>query len=176
MTTFHTANVAGLDVFYRQAGDPSRPKLLLLGGFPSSSHQFRNLMPALADRFHVLSLDYPGVGNTDMPDPALWDCTFDHRVGEADRREQAVNDLGQVGETGGLARVAQRGCQAARRDRTHWLRAKGGGAGGPVARYRRTSPTPDPGDGVGSRVVRRSDRRRFRRLLGCRQSAHHRLA
>ena len=78
MTTFHTAEVQGLSVFYRQAGDPSKPKLLLLGGFPSSSHQFRDLIPALADRFHVLSLDYPGFGNTDMPDPATWDYTFDH--------------------------------------------------------------------------------------------------
>ena len=51
---------------------------MLLGGFPASSHQFRNLIPALADRFHVLSPDYPGFGNTDMPDPATWDYTFDH--------------------------------------------------------------------------------------------------
>ena len=78
MTTFHTAQVEGLSVFYRQAGDPSSPKLLLLGGFPASSHQFRNLIPALAERFHVLSPDYPGFGNTDMPDPATWDYTFDH--------------------------------------------------------------------------------------------------
>ncbi len=78
MTTFHTAQVEGLSVFYRQAGDPSSPKLLLLGGFPASSHQFRNLIPALAERFHVLSPDYPGFGNTDMPDPASWDYTFDH--------------------------------------------------------------------------------------------------
>ena len=63
-----TAQVDGLSVFYREAGDPANPKLLLLGGFPASSHQFRNLIPALADRFHVLSPDYPGFGNTDMPD------------------------------------------------------------------------------------------------------------
>ena len=94
MTTFHTAQVHGLDVFYRQAGDPSLPKLLLLGGFPSSSHQFRNLIPALADRFHVLSLDYPGFGNTDMPDPATWDYTFDHLA------EVVDGLLTQVGFTG----------------------------------------------------------------------------
>ncbi len=63
-----TADVQGLSVFYREAGDPTSPKLLLLGGFPASSHQFRNLIPALADRFHVLSPDYPGFGNTEMPD------------------------------------------------------------------------------------------------------------
>jgi pimeloyl-ACP methyl ester carboxylesterase len=78
VTTFHTTEVQGLNVFHREAGDPANPKLLVLGGFPASSHQFRNLIPALADRFHVLSPDYPGFGNTDMPDPAEWDYTFDH--------------------------------------------------------------------------------------------------
>jgi pimeloyl-ACP methyl ester carboxylesterase len=78
MTTHHTVEVDGLNVFYRQAGDPANPKMLLLGGFPASSHQFRDLIPALAERFHVLSPDYPGFGNTDMPDPAEWDYTFDH--------------------------------------------------------------------------------------------------
>ncbi|MGH3051766.1 MAG: alpha/beta fold hydrolase [Gaiellaceae bacterium] len=63
-----TAVVDGLSVFYREAGEPASPELLLLGGFPASSHQFRNLIPALADRFHVLSPDYPGFGNTDMPE------------------------------------------------------------------------------------------------------------
>jgi pimeloyl-ACP methyl ester carboxylesterase len=78
MTTHHTVEVDGLNVFYRQAGDPAKPKMLLLGGFPASSHQFRDLIPALAERFHVVSTDYPGFGNTDMPDPTEWDYTFDH--------------------------------------------------------------------------------------------------
>jgi pimeloyl-ACP methyl ester carboxylesterase len=78
VTRYHTTEVQGLNVFHREAGDPMSPKLLLLGGFPSSSHQFRNLIPALADRFHVVSPDYPGFGNTDMPEPATWDYTFDH--------------------------------------------------------------------------------------------------
>lgn len=97
MTTFHTADVQGLSVFYREAGDPSNPKLLLLGGFPSSSHQFRNLIPALADRFHVLSPDYPGFGNTDMPDPATWDYTFDHL---ADIVEGLLAEVGFTGPMG----------------------------------------------------------------------------
>ncbi len=97
MTTSHSAKVQGLDVFYRQAGDPTKPKLLLLGGFPSSSHQFRNLMPALADRFHVLSLDYPGFGNTEMPDPATWDYTFDHL---ADIVEGLLVEVGFTGPMG----------------------------------------------------------------------------
>jgi pimeloyl-ACP methyl ester carboxylesterase len=75
MVTHRTAQVDGLSVFYREAGDPANPKLLLLGGFPASSHQFRNLIPALADRFHVLSPDYPGFGNTDMPED--FEYTFD---------------------------------------------------------------------------------------------------
>ena len=62
MTTFNTVSALGLTVFYREAGDPAAPRLLLLGGFPSSSHQFRNLIPALAEQFHVVSFDYPGFG------------------------------------------------------------------------------------------------------------------
>lgn len=77
MTQFKTVNVNGLSVFYREAGDPSNPKLVLLGGFPSSSHQFRNLIPALADRFHVVSPDYPGFGHSDLPDPAAFPFKFD---------------------------------------------------------------------------------------------------
>ena len=75
MVRNRTAQIQGLNVFYREAGDPASPKLLLLGGFPASSHQFRNLIPALADRFHVLSPDYPGFGNTDMPED--FEYTFD---------------------------------------------------------------------------------------------------
>ena len=78
MVNHRTASVDGLSVFYREAGTPGAPKLLLLGGFPASSHQFRNLIPALAGRFHVVSPDYPGFGNTDMPDPSAFAYTFDH--------------------------------------------------------------------------------------------------
>ena len=78
MTSFRTVSAGGLEVFYREAGKPGAPKLLLLGGFPASSHQFRNLMPALADRFHLVAIDYPGFGNTEMPDPAEWGYSFDH--------------------------------------------------------------------------------------------------
>ena len=77
MTLFKETKVDGLSVFYREAGNPSHPKLVLLGGFPASSHQFRDLIPALADRFHVVAPDYPGFGNSDMPDPATFPYTFD---------------------------------------------------------------------------------------------------
>ncbi len=77
MVHHRTLLVDGLSVFYREAGNPDSPKMLLLGGFPASSHQFRNLIPALADKFHVISPDYPGFGNTEMPDPAVFAYTFD---------------------------------------------------------------------------------------------------
>jgi pimeloyl-ACP methyl ester carboxylesterase len=97
VTTFHTAQVDGISVFYRQAGRPTNPKLLLLGGFPSSSHQFRNLMPALDERFHLLSADYPGFGNTEMPDPATWPYTFDHLTDIVDGLLQQVGFTGPMG-------------------------------------------------------------------------------
>ena len=71
-----TLSVDGLNIAYRGAGNPANPKLVLLHGFPSSSHQYRNLIPALADRFHVIAPDYPGFGNSDQPDPAKFSYTF----------------------------------------------------------------------------------------------------
>ena len=67
----------GLTIFYREAGDPDSPKLLLLHGFPASSHQYRNLITALSDRFHIIAPDYPGFGNSDMPGPDRFNYTFD---------------------------------------------------------------------------------------------------
>jgi pimeloyl-ACP methyl ester carboxylesterase len=74
---YGTENVEGLTIAYREAGNNANPKLVLLHGFPSSSHQYRNLIPALADRFHVICPDYPGFGNSDSPDPAEFAYTFD---------------------------------------------------------------------------------------------------
>jgi pimeloyl-ACP methyl ester carboxylesterase len=74
---YRSAEVDGLNIAYREAGDPGSPKLVLLHGFPASSHQYRNLIPALATRFHVMAPDYPGFGNSDMPDPARFAYTFD---------------------------------------------------------------------------------------------------
>jgi pimeloyl-ACP methyl ester carboxylesterase len=74
---YSTLSVDGLNIAYREAGQPGSPKLVLLHGFPSSSHQYRNLIPALADRFHVISPDYPGFGNSDIPDPQIFAYTFD---------------------------------------------------------------------------------------------------
>src|SRR3954454_4454121 len=69
--------VDGLNIAYREAGNPANPKLVLLHGFPSSSHQYRDLVRALADRFHVIAPDYPGFGLSDTPDPATFAYTFD---------------------------------------------------------------------------------------------------
>ncbi len=74
---FKTADVAGLRVFYREAGDPSKPTIVLLHGFPSSSYQFHDLIPLLADRFHVIAPDYPGMGFSDAPAPTVLRPTFD---------------------------------------------------------------------------------------------------
>src|ERR1700733_4040012 len=76
--TYQTLSVDGLNIAYREAGNPTHPKLVLLHGFPASSHQYRNLIPALADRFHVISPDYPGFGDSDAPDPREFAYTFDN--------------------------------------------------------------------------------------------------
>lgn len=75
--SYKTAEIDGLKIAYREAGNPAHPKLVLLHGFPASSHQYRGLIPALADRFHVIAPDYPGFGLSDMPDPATYAYRFD---------------------------------------------------------------------------------------------------
>lgn len=76
-----TTEVQGLNVFSREAGSPGNPQLVLLHGFPASSHQYRNLIPALADKFHIIAMDYPGFGYSDLPDPAMYSYTFDGTAG-----------------------------------------------------------------------------------------------
>jgi pimeloyl-ACP methyl ester carboxylesterase len=75
---FNTVTVQGLDIFYREAGDARAPGLVLLHGYPASSHQYRNLIPPLAERFHVIAPDYPGFGSSSAPDPREFAYTFDH--------------------------------------------------------------------------------------------------
>jgi pimeloyl-ACP methyl ester carboxylesterase len=72
------ADVDGLKVFYREAGDPKNPAMVLLHGFPSSSHMYRNLMEKLAHKFYLIAPDYPGFGNTDSPSPDKFEYTFDN--------------------------------------------------------------------------------------------------
>ena len=76
--TYGSTVVDGLNIAYREAGSETLPKLVLLHGFPSSSHQYRDLVRALADRFHVIAPDYPGFGLSDVPDPSEFAYTFDN--------------------------------------------------------------------------------------------------
>lgn len=84
-TTFHTANVGDKEIFYREAGRKAAPALLLLHGFPSSSHMFRDLIPALANDHRVVAPDMPGFGYSGAPDRASFDYTFDSLTDVIDR-------------------------------------------------------------------------------------------
>ena len=76
--TYRTVDVDGLKIFYREAGSADAPKLLLLHGFPSAGHMFRDLIPHLADRFHIVAPDLPGFGQSDMPARDKFAYTFDN--------------------------------------------------------------------------------------------------
>ena len=77
-TTYRTVSVDGLKVFYREAGNPKEPGVLLLHGFPTSSHMYRELILALADRYHVIAPDLPGFGFSEAPDRKTFEYSFDH--------------------------------------------------------------------------------------------------
>ncbi|MCZ6491771.1 MAG: alpha/beta fold hydrolase, partial [Acidobacteria bacterium] len=88
---YRTVEIDGLDIFYREAGPADAPTILLLHGFPTSSHMFRNLIPALADQYHVVAPDYPGFGNSSMPQVDEFDYSFDRIAEIVDR---FVEELG----------------------------------------------------------------------------------
>jgi pimeloyl-ACP methyl ester carboxylesterase len=92
MTTvhYHTVDVDGLKVFYREAGTAGAPKLLLLHGFPTAGHMFRDLIPQLADRFHLIAPDLPGFGQTQLPPRSQFQYTFDNIANVIDRFTQIV--------------------------------------------------------------------------------------
>ncbi|MBD2068023.1 alpha/beta hydrolase [Leptolyngbya sp. FACHB-671] len=91
MTTFRTVSIDGLDIFYREAGSRDNPTILLLHGFPTSSHMFRNLISSLADKFHLIAPDYPGYGNSSMPTVNEFDYTFDHLAEIVERFIAAID-------------------------------------------------------------------------------------
>lgn len=90
VTHYRTAKIDGLDIFYREAGPADAPVVLLLHGFPTSSHMFRNLIPALAARYHVIAPDYPGYGQSAAPDHKKFDYTF---ANYADLMDGLMNKL-----------------------------------------------------------------------------------
>ena len=76
-TSYHFANVDNHKIFYREAGDPSLPTIILLHGFPTSSFMFRDLIPLLAGKFHVVAPDYIGFGQSDAPSVDEFAYSFD---------------------------------------------------------------------------------------------------
>jgi pimeloyl-ACP methyl ester carboxylesterase len=96
LISYQTTQVDGLPIFYREAGDPQAPAVLLLHGFPTSSHMFRNLIPELAGQFHVVAPDLPGFGFSGAPDHKSFPYTFEH----------LAEIIGKFTEQVGLAKFA----------------------------------------------------------------------
>jgi pimeloyl-ACP methyl ester carboxylesterase len=88
--TFRKVDVDGFNIFYREAGSKDAPAILLLHGFPSAGHMFRDLIPLLADRFRVVVPDLPGFGQSDMPDRGTFSYTFDNIARVIDRFTEIV--------------------------------------------------------------------------------------
>jgi pimeloyl-ACP methyl ester carboxylesterase len=96
MVRYHNAVVNGIKIFYREAGHEKAPTILLLHGFPTSSHMFRNLIPALAERYHVVAPDLPGFGFSEAPERKKFKYTF----------ENLAKTIGEFADTIGLDRFA----------------------------------------------------------------------
>ncbi|HXY52773.1 MAG TPA: alpha/beta hydrolase [Terriglobales bacterium] len=90
MIKYQHATVDGLNIFYREAGSKTAPTILLLHGFPTSSHMFRNLIPTLADHYHVIAPDLPGFGFSDAPDRKQFRYTFENLANTIDKFTQTI--------------------------------------------------------------------------------------
>src|SRR5215469_6507554 len=88
--SFHKTEAGKVKVFHREAGDPAAPAILLLHGFPTSSHMFRDLIPLLAEDYHVVAPDLPGFGNTVAPPRGQFDYTFDNLARVMDDFVEAI--------------------------------------------------------------------------------------
>jgi pimeloyl-ACP methyl ester carboxylesterase len=88
--TYNTVKIDGQDIFYREAGDKSKPTILLLHGFPTSSFMFRNLIPQLAEKYHVVAPDYPGFGQSSMPKVTEFEYTFENLSNVIDKFTQEL--------------------------------------------------------------------------------------
>jgi pimeloyl-ACP methyl ester carboxylesterase len=77
-TSYHSRKINGVEIFYREGGDKNKPTVLLLHGYPTSSHMFRNLINELADDFHLIAPDYPGFGRSEQPPIASFDYSFEN--------------------------------------------------------------------------------------------------
>ena len=88
--TYQKVDVDGIGVFYREAGRREAPTILLLHGFPTASHMFRDLIPELADRFHLVAPDLPGFGQSDMPDRSGFSWTFENIASVIDRFTEVI--------------------------------------------------------------------------------------
>lgn len=90
-TTYHTVQVGGVGIFYREAGPRDAPTIVLLHGFPSSSREFDTLIPLLATRYHLIAPDFPGFGQSDAPPPTVYRYTFDHLAETTNRLLERLN-------------------------------------------------------------------------------------
>src|SRR5271170_2589972 len=84
-TKYKVEKIDGLDIFFREAGSKDNPTILLLHGFPTSSHMFRDLIPLLSDKFHLIAPDYPGYGQSSMPLVSQFEYTFDNIANLVDK-------------------------------------------------------------------------------------------
>lgn len=87
---YRTVKIDNLDVFYREAGDKASPTILLMHGFPTDSHMFRNLIPMLAEKYHVIAPDYPGFGQSSMPAMSEFEYSFDNLAKVIDKFTEAL--------------------------------------------------------------------------------------